>query len=367
MECLRESDLREVSRCLRTIYAVRELESFPDRVMSALRRIVPATNISYNEIDTRRRRLSASVQAVEATRLPQAEQIFAAHVHEHPVLAHHRRTGEGRALKISDFLPQQRFHRLGLYQNHYRPLGTEYQISTALSGSKSRVIALAWSRDRCDFSERDRTVIELVRPHIVQAYRTADAVAKHERRLRALESAVDGWGLGVIALDRDGRVALMTGAARLRLEQLFGRRACANQGVPTMLRQWVAARSASLQPRDDAPPALPPLELPGPDGSLVVHFVPAGEASQLSFLYLQCESKPVAAAPPAMIPGLTPREGEVLSWVARGKTNADIGSILGISEKTVDKHLQHIFPKLGVETRTAAAAVALDRMAAPLD
>ena len=52
---------------------------------------------------------------------------------------------------------------------------------------------------------------------------------------------------------------------------------------------------------------------------------------------------------------LTIREHEVLHWVAEGKANGDIGRILGCSEGTVKKHLQHIFPKLGVETRTAAA------------
>jgi DNA-binding CsgD family transcriptional regulator len=53
---------------------------------------------------------------------------------------------------------------------------------------------------------------------------------------------------------------------------------------------------------------------------------------------------------------LTLREREVLGWLARGKTNAEIGAILGISAATVGKHLEHIYPKLGVENRTAAAS-----------
>jgi len=53
---------------------------------------------------------------------------------------------------------------------------------------------------------------------------------------------------------------------------------------------------------------------------------------------------------------LTLREREVLGWLARGKTNAEIGMILGISSATVGKHLEHIYPKLGVENRTAAAS-----------
>jgi DNA-binding NarL/FixJ family response regulator len=60
--------------------------------------------------------------------------------------------------------------------------------------------------------------------------------------------------------------------------------------------------------------------------------------------------------------GLTPREAEVLFWVARGKTNDEIATILGIGLTTVKKHLESTYSKLGVENRTAAAAMALERM-----
>jgi DNA-binding NarL/FixJ family response regulator len=58
--------------------------------------------------------------------------------------------------------------------------------------------------------------------------------------------------------------------------------------------------------------------------------------------------------------GLTSREGEVLSWLSKGKTNRDIAQILGLSPRTVDKHLEQIYAKLGVENRTAAAAIAVN-------
>jgi CheY-like chemotaxis protein/DNA-binding CsgD family transcriptional regulator len=59
---------------------------------------------------------------------------------------------------------------------------------------------------------------------------------------------------------------------------------------------------------------------------------------------------------------LTPKEAEVLYWVVKGKTNKDIGDILGSSPMTVKKHLERIFIKLGVETRTAAAGMAMGRI-----
>lgn len=63
--------------------------------------------------------------------------------------------------------------------------------------------------------------------------------------------------------------------------------------------------------------------------------------------------------------GLTPREAEVLLWVAQGKSNADIAIILGASEKTVKNHITHIFEKLGVEGRNAATVRALEVLSRP--
>lgn len=60
--------------------------------------------------------------------------------------------------------------------------------------------------------------------------------------------------------------------------------------------------------------------------------------------------------------GLTPREAEVLLWVAQGKSSGDIASILGTSEATVRKHLEHIYPKLGVESRGAAIVLAIETL-----
>ncbi len=70
------------------------------------------------------------------------------------------------------------------------------------------------------------------------------------------------------------------------------------------------------------------------------------------------------ATPDALAPalGLTPREAELLSWVVQGKTNPEIGIILGIQLTTVKKHLESIFAKLGVENRTAAVTLALEKI-----
>lgn len=82
--------------------------------------------------------------------------------------------------------------------------------------------------------------------------------------------------------------------------------------------------------------------------------VTGGFLFMLEVSHLEPEAVPLADAF-----NLTPRELEVLLWVSRCKTNRDIGDILGLSPRTVNKHLEHIYEKLGVETRTAAAALAM--------
>jgi DNA-binding NarL/FixJ family response regulator len=73
------------------------------------------------------------------------------------------------------------------------------------------------------------------------------------------------------------------------------------------------------------------------------------------------EFKPDFSSPePLLKLGLTPRAAEALLWLAQGKTNSDIATILGITESTVKKHVQEMFEKLGVETRGAATVRALE-------
>jgi DNA-binding NarL/FixJ family response regulator len=77
--------------------------------------------------------------------------------------------------------------------------------------------------------------------------------------------------------------------------------------------------------------------------------------------YVNREFKPdYSSSIPLLALGLTPRAAEALLWLAQGKTNSDIATILGITESTVKKHVQEMFEKLGVETRGAAAVRALE-------
>jgi len=103
-----------------------------------------------------------------------------------------------------------------------------------------------------------------------------------------------------------------------------------------------------------------PLIIAGPSARLIVRLILRPQSQDLMLLLTE---EATIDRPQALERlGLTPREAEVLIWIVRGKTNPETAVILSIRRRTVDKHLEHIFDKLGVETRTAAAAIAWETM-----
>ncbi len=174
------------------------------------------------------------------------------------------------------------------------------------------------------------------------------------RHLQAARQAIDQLGRATMALDpATGAVLWQTPAARELLDlHLPG--AVDEDGQLTVLQGWLAfLRETRAAPQ--------PLGLQVAQGML--QFTPRGQASGGEWLLsLRLEDGARNIADLAQHFALTPREAEVLQWVALGKTNRDIGDILQMSPRTADKHLQHVLHKLGVETRTAAAALALEHL-----
>lgn len=168
-------------------------------------------------------------------------------------------------------------------------------------------------------------------------------VATHVRNARATRlarEAVDVAGMGAVVLDGQGRVAWRSPQATRWLQAAFGPEA--EDEAPA----WLATVPAGGE-----------LARTLPDGArlLARHVGPGAFSEAMLLLRVAAAGAP---APRGLHATLTPREAEVLSWLAKGKTNRDIGDILGMSPRTVNKHLEHIYEKLGVETRTAAVAAA---------
>lgn len=255
-------------------------------------------------------------------------------------------------MKFSDFLTRARYHDLGIYQEFFRRLDVEHQMAVALRVGFPVYVGLALNRPRCDFSERDRLVLNLLRPHLAQAHRNAEAVAQLLDQRALAERGLEHLNVGVVALTPAGGIQLATPQARRLIAEYFGAARRWPDALPDELARWLCLTTSALD--SDASVAVPqaPLIVERPGKRLVVRLL-ADESRRLMLLHEQHASLPRAALEAL---GLTRREAEVLAWVAEGKSDAAIATILGLSVRTVNKHLEHIYAKLGVESRSAAAA-----------
>ncbi|MDY6942056.1 MAG: response regulator transcription factor [Pseudomonadota bacterium] len=175
------------------------------------------------------------------------------------------------------------------------------------------------------------------------------------RRIQRVQDVLAADHEATIAVDNEGQVVWMMGQARHRLKHYHGEWKD-NEEVPSLpapLLAWVIDRLAD-ETGEASPYAI------AREGQTLRVRLQANTHIGGAVLYLSEQRDPPCAEGLARRWGLTERESEVLLWVARGKTNPEIGLILGISPRTVNKHLDHIFSKLGVETRTAAALTVLN-------
>ncbi|MDA7416466.1 response regulator transcription factor [Xenophilus arseniciresistens] len=183
-------------------------------------------------------------------------------------------------------------------------------------------------------------------------------------------NALDAFGYASITVRMpEGRVIWQTSLARELLQRYAQTTAPA---MPAAMRDWLAQHLPATRQGVEPPPLV--LVQGAAELQVRVHQQTGdddddgagqGDAQGVSgdwLLILREVSDGAAIEAMRLALKLTAREAEVLYWVAKGKTNKDIGDILGSSPATAKKHLERIYVKLGVETRTAAAAVALKRI-----
>lgn len=210
-------------------------------------------------------------------------------------------------------------------------------------------VVAAFNAGGCDYVTkpvRTGEVIARVQSHLLNA-----------RQMRQARSALDAFGQATIAVaPGNGRITWQTPLARQLLDSYFDGE---HEVAPQSVLNWITS-SASLH-RHDPGTALLPLNIV--QSSRRLSFTLHDRTADGEWLLVLREEND-AAQIEALIShfALTRREAEVLYWVSKGKTSPDIGEILGSSPRTVNKHLEHIYEKLGVENRTAAANLALSRL-----
>lgn len=299
MERLRQRELRALVDFLIDGERVEDLDAFVRHVLRGLPKLVSCASISYNEINTRRGRIEWVAEPDESTRFPGCEEILSRHIY-----------------------PSQD------------------------SASLARVL----NRDTTEFSDRERLLLNLLRPHIRRRYEQAEALTELRAQLALLSRGIEAAGAGLVVLGPDGRVVSTTEAAQGWLRRYLGWKD-SSRHLPSPLAAWLAAHRADAAAPGEIPPPPAPFvtDVDGQTLSVRALREAAGHLLVLREITHHIDPARLRAQ------GLTAREAEVLGWVAEGKTNWKIAAILGLSPRTVHHHLEHVYAKLGVETRTAAA------------
>jgi len=333
------------------VATVEDPESFGPVAMEALAEVVPFDVASYNEVD------SAAGLALFRAFPPDMptndadEEAFPVLIGQNPILRHQEATGDGSAYRISDFITTKELHELELYQRVYRHLRVEFQVAFALATKQPLVIAFALNRHEHDFTSQEVAALNILRPHLIQAYRNVQLL----EALRGIEGALAEVGKGVVVLGRGGAEGRSAPWAQRALTEHFG------PAMTGMLPEEVAAWVAEQRRRnfDDGQPRIhePLVSMVG-DRQLVIRFIPGtGDRSDVLVVDERERGREVNELRRL---GLTPREAEILLLTRQGKSATASAAAIGITAGTLNKHLQNIYRKLGVTNRTAAIAAASD-------
>lgn len=306
---------------------------FSSHAMRLLRDLARADDIAFSEKDRIRHRdigltTVDGVVPLDAIEEPKDAASYWQIRHEHPVCEYHERSGDYRALRVSDFMSRRQLLRSRVYRDWFKPRGIETEMTVGLDAPRWHTKVFLFERTSGDFSERDRNVVETLRPVLAVLYETNQA---RKRLAAALELVGDHdtvGGAALVILDGAGRPDFVSDAAQAILTRLGvppGR-------LPGVLEERLSARGR-VDPGDR-------IVVPWRRAELVVY--QSGDA----LLFEERQA----------VPTLTSREREILDLVAEGRTNAEVADVLFIAPGTVRRHLENAYSKLGVHTRTAAVA-----------
>lgn len=332
-------DTRDVAALLAVVAELKDLDdplAFPPRVIELLQGLIPSDFVNYSELDPSRRTSrfqvgrSADGDEEVVRGVPDGETVvsdlFWRLRHTHPLCSRRVATGDWTsARKVSDFATLREFRRTAIYDAFYRGQ-VDYWFDFGLPPEPTRTRVFIFTRyGGADFDERDRLVAKLLQPHLEA--RAAEA-ERRDRLASELAEIEEG------AVDEPDHVVLCAAGGLIEF---------ASPSSRALLRRYLGTDNGSV-PRDVLD--LTHVQFVDGDERLSIRSLHAG---RFRLLFLE-ESD-------LRVERLTPREREVLALVARGRENDGIAHELGIATATVAKHLEHVYEKLGVSNRTAAAAL----------
>lgn len=343
------------STFLQDLYIVRNQTQFISHVLQTLHAIIECDLISYTEIDFKNESVMYNWGPDNPTLRESLRPALERTGHQHPAVPYLLRTNGKQSVQISDFVSQRAYKRLDIYQDFFKHVDTNYQVATLITVRPSFMVPVCFNRKHRDFVTEDRVQLDLLRPHLLLASRNAQAVTHMQNQLTILNQTMEDNHQALISVTDTGRIRFMTPHA-MQLLKHYGVSTHRTRGwLPTRIRDWLSHELVRLGSLTLVPTPPQPLHIEGAEGSLIIHYLRTG--SNL-LLVINEQFTRHSAANLAQL-GLSRRETEILGWVAHGKTNPEIGIILGISRRTVHKHLERIYSRLGVENRHAAISLAL--------
>jgi DNA-binding CsgD family transcriptional regulator len=319
---------KDAERLLHFIAEAEEVSDdmpFTGDFLVELGRLVEADWVTYCELDRVRKRTLLTIDRTGDVddAAPDESVFWEVVMEQHPVCLQHQR-GYFRALKLSDFFTPTKLKRSNLYDVWFRPYEVEHELSIPIPSPLWHTKTFLFDRGGTrDFTERDRLVLDLLQPRLAAIWEAARSRRLLRATLAELDHSDAAASRGVVFLNLVGDVEFASEPARRLLQEYFGAAGAAM--LPPDLAEWVASGTGPLVRRQ----GLRELTVERTDETLILH-------------ERQMEVE------------LTAREREVLAWVARGKTNPEIARLLWLAPSTVRKHLENVYAKLGVSTRTAA-------------
>ncbi|MFL6623978.1 MAG: LuxR C-terminal-related transcriptional regulator [Sulfurifustis sp.] len=343
---------RKVVTAAYDLHRHRDAATYAAWLLRVLTQTIDCDSALLITVDLERQDFDAIARPTDTLERIDRRNVWRWHAAEHPFVARCTASRSIRAFRLGDLAPRAQFEQTELYRTFYRPRGIEHQLLMLVATPSARWRAVALSRRDRDFSDEECAALEALWPHIMLAQRNLGR-RRRVADVSDIESPVAETA-GVIVITSAAKVTVCSEQARLWITEYFDAVFIARAiSLPETVERWVKQRIENEGAgRRLRPERRDPLVITRGDRCLVLDLI-VDHGKNLHLLALE---EVVLNAPAAALEtlNLTAREAEVLAWVAQGKTNREVGIILGASARTVQKHLEHIFQKIGVESRTAA-------------
>jgi DNA-binding CsgD family transcriptional regulator len=218
------------------------------------------------------------------------------------------------------------------------------------------LVGFALNRDRRSFTERDRLILNLLRPHLFQAYQNVQKYHQVTDDLGQLQRSINH--LGLIVLDTMGIVQWLTPQAETWLAIYFARSTALGY-LPEDLWMWVKDQTSGVISHPHATEVAAPFTIELACKRLIIRLVIEPDRNRYNLLL---EEQRRSHFQSLEVLGLSQRETEALGWLMQGKDNKSIALLMAVGASTVRKHLENIYRKLGVQSRTEAVSYALEKI-----